>query len=80
VKVYGQNGNVDAIVAVKEGWLTATAWAAVEDEGQVMVATLNDAIKAKASWKPKAVEVPVVVVNAQTIKDFLQKHPDAGGK
>jgi ribose transport system substrate-binding protein len=79
VKVYGQNGNVDAIVAVKEGWMTATAWAAVEEEGKVMVQTIADAIKAGASWKPKAVEVPVVVVNAQTIGDFLKQHPDAAG-
>ncbi|HEY9592847.1 MAG TPA: sugar ABC transporter substrate-binding protein [Spirochaetia bacterium] len=79
VKVYGQNGNVDAIVAVKEGWMTATAWAAVEEEGRVMVETLTQAIKAGSSWTPKAVEVPVVVVNAQTIKDFLAKHPGADG-
>lgn len=79
VKVYGQNGNVDAIVAVKDGYMTATAWAAVEEEGRVMVQTINDAIKAGSSWTPKAVEVPVVVVNAQTIDQFLKDHPDAAG-
>jgi ribose transport system substrate-binding protein len=80
VKVYGQNGNVDAIVAVKDGWMTATAWAAVEEEGRVMVETLALAGTQKGSWKPKAVEVPVIVVNAETIKGFLQKYPEAGGK
>jgi len=80
VKVYGQNGNVDAIVAVKDGWMTATAWAAVEEEGRVMVETLDAAIKAGKDWKPKAVEVPVVVVNANTITEFLKQHPDAAGK
>jgi ribose transport system substrate-binding protein len=79
VKVYGQNGNVDAIVAVQEGWMTATSWAFVEEEGRVMVNTLNEALKAGASWTPKAVEVPVVVVNAQTITQFLKDHPDAAG-
>lgn len=79
VKVYGQNGNVDAIVAVQEGWMTATAWAFVEEEGKVMVNTLNEALKAGTSWTPKAVEVPVVVVNAQTIEQFLKDHPDAAG-
>jgi len=79
VKVYGQNGNVDAIVAVQEGWMTATAWASVEEEGRVMVDTINEAIKAGTSWTPKAVEVPVVVVNAQTIAQFLKDHPDAAG-
>ena len=79
VKVYGQNGNVDAIVAVKDGFMTATAWAAVEEEGRVMVQTINDAIAAGSSWTPKAVEVPVVVVNAETIEQFLKDHPDAAG-
>ena len=80
VKVYGQNGNVDAIVAVKDGTMTATAWASVEEEGRVMVNTINEAMKAGASWTPKAVEVPVIVVNAQTIDQFLKDHPDAAGK
>lgn len=80
VKVYGQNGNVDAIVAIEDGWMTATAWAAVEDEGRVMVETLNQAIKAKGSWTPKAVEVPVIVVNNQNVKDFVAKHPGTDGK
>lgn len=80
VKVYGQNGNIDAIVAVKEGWMTATAWAYVEEEGRVMVRTIDEAIKAGSSWTPKAVEVPVVVVNAQTIEQFLKDNPGADGE
>lgn len=77
VKVYGTNGNVDAIVAVQDGWMTATAWAAVEEEGRVLVETLNEAIQAGDSWEPKAVEVPVKVVNADTIEAFLAEHPEA---
>ncbi len=77
VKVYGTNGNVDAIVAVQDGWMTATAWAAVEEEGQVLVNTINEAIQAGAAWEPKAVEVPVKVVNAETIEAFLAEHPEA---
>jgi ribose transport system substrate-binding protein len=77
VKVYGTNGNVDAIVAIQEGWMTATAWANVEEEGRVMVETLDEAIKAGASWQPKAVEVPVELVNSQTITEFLKKYPQA---
>jgi len=80
VKVYGQNGNIDAIIAVKDGWMTATAWAPVEVEARVMVETLNEAIKAGDSWVPKAVEVPVIVVNADTIEGFLQDHPEADGE
>lgn len=77
VKVYGTNGNVDAIVAVQDGWMTATAWAAVEEEGRVLVETLNEAIQAGDAWEPKAVEVPVVVVNAETLEGFLAEHPEA---
>jgi ribose transport system substrate-binding protein len=77
VEVYGTNGNVDAIVAVQDGWMTATAWAAVEEEGRVLVETLNEAIAAGDGWEPKAVEVPVKVVNAETIEAFLAEHPEA---
>ncbi len=77
VKVYGTNGNVDAIVAVQDGWMTATAWAAVEDEGRVLVETIDEAIKAGDTWEAKAVEVPVKVVNKDTIKAFLAEHPEA---
>lgn len=80
VMVYGQNGNVDAIIAVQEGWMTATAWAPVEIEGRVMVETLKEAIAAGDSWEPKAVEVPVVVVNTESIDGFLQEHPEADGE
>ena len=80
VMVYGQNGNIDAIVAVKEGWMTATAWAPVEEEARVMVETLREAIDAGDDWEPKAVEVPVVVVNSETIDSFLEEHPEADGQ
>ena len=79
VKVYGQNGNVDAITAVKEGWMTATAWAPVEEEGKVMVNTLNTVLNSD-TWTPKAVEVPVIVVNENTIDQFLIDHPEADGE
>lgn len=77
VKVYGTNGNVDAIVAVQDGWMTATAWAAVEEEGRVLVETLVEAMAAGDSWEPRAVEVPVKVVNAETLEAFLAEHPEA---
>jgi ribose transport system substrate-binding protein len=80
VKVYGQNGNIDAIVAIEDGWLTATAWAPVEVEGRTMFDTLIQAIKAKGSWKPKAVEVPVIVVNTQNVNSFVKAHPGTDGK
>lgn len=80
VLVYGTNGNVDAILAVREGWMTATAWAYAEEEGRVMVQTLAEAIEAGDSWTPKAVEVPVILVNADTVEGFIADHPDAAGE
>lgn len=77
VKVYGQNGNVDAINAVKDGTMTATSYAQVEEEGKVMFQTLLDARQAGASWQPKAVEVPVIVVNNQGVEQFIKDHPEA---
>lgn len=77
VKVYGQNGNVDAINAVKDGTMTATSYAQVEEEGKVMFQTLLDARQAGASWQPKAVEVPVIVVNNQSVEQFIKDHPEA---
>ena len=77
IKYLAEDPNVDAIVAIQEGWMTATAWANVEEEGRVMVETLEEAIKAGDSWQPKAVEVPVELVNAETIGEFLKKYPQA---
>jgi ribose transport system substrate-binding protein len=80
VKVYGQNGNIDAIVAVESGWMTATAWEASEEEGKVLVDTLKEALEAGKSWTPKAAEVPAVVVSNQNVAEFIRQHPEAAGR
>ncbi len=78
VKVYGQNGNSDAINAVKSGNMTATNWQNSTEEGKQLVKTLAKAKAAGSKWKPKTVTVPGVVVDQSSIKTFLKKHPDAG--
>jgi ribose transport system substrate-binding protein len=80
VKVYGQNGGVDAIVAIEGGWMTATAWEASEEEGRVLLATLKEALEAGKSWTPKAVEVPAVLVTNDNIAAFIREHPEAAGR
>jgi ribose transport system substrate-binding protein len=80
VKVYGQNGNVDAVVAVETGWMTATAWEASEEEGKVLVDTLKEALEAGKAWKPKATEVAPVVVNTETVTEFIKQYPWAAGR
>jgi ribose transport system substrate-binding protein len=77
VTVYGVNGNAQAIENIKNGHMTATAWEDSYTEGYNMVKLLADIKKAGADWKPKAVEVPAVLITKDTVTDFLKQHPDA---
>lgn len=80
VKVYGINGNADAIVAVQDGWMSATAWQQSFEEGKLLVQTIQEAIEAGDSWEPKAVEIPAIVVTTDNVEQFLSEHPDAVGQ
>ena len=77
VKVYGVNGNAQALENIKNGHMTATAWQDSFTEGYNMIKLFKQIRDAGASWQPKAVEVPAVLVTKDTIDDFLAKHPDA---
>lgn len=77
VAVYGVNGNAQAIENIKNGHMTATAWEDSYTEGYDMVKLLADIKKAGADWKPKAVEVPAVLITKDTVGDFLKQHPEA---
>jgi ribose transport system substrate-binding protein len=77
VKVYGVNGNAQALEDIKKGLMTATAWQDSYTEGYNMIKLLPDIVKAGASWSPKAVEVPAVLVTAETIDKFSADHPAA---
>lgn len=79
VGVYGQNGNQDAINAVKSGSMTATNWQNSTEEGRRLVNTIDEAIKAGEDWKPKNVKVPGIVVDSDNIDKFLEEHPKAAG-
>lgn len=80
VKVYGINGNADAIVAVRDGFMTATAWQQSREEGKLLVQTIQKAIDAGDAWEPEAVEIPAIVVTAENVEQFLSDHPDAIGQ
>jgi ribose transport system substrate-binding protein len=80
VKVYGVNGNAQAIENIQNGHMTATAWEDSYTEGYQMVKLLKDIKAAGAGWTPKAVEVPAVLVTQDTIAQFIKDHPDATGK
>jgi len=77
VKVYGVNGNAQALENIKNGFMTATAWQDSYTEGLNMIKLLPDIQKAGASWQPKAVEVPAVLVTKETVEAFTGEHPDA---
>lgn len=77
VKVYGVNGNAQALENIKNGHMTATAWQDSFTEGYNMVKMLKEIKDAGDGWEPKAVEVPAVLVTQETVEAFLQEHPDA---
>lgn len=80
VKVYGINGNAQALENIQKGFMTATAWQDSFTEGYDMLGIIEEAMKAGAGWQPKAVEVPAVVVTRDTVEAFLKDHPDAIGQ
>jgi ribose transport system substrate-binding protein len=80
VKVYGVNGNAQAIENIKNGHMTATAWEDSYTEGYRMVKLLKDIKAAGAGWTPKAAEVPAVLITKDNVAQFLKEHPDAAGK
>ena len=80
VKVYGVNGNAQAIENIKDGYMTATAWEDSYTEGYQMVKLLSKIKAAGANWQPKAVEVPAVLVTEANVDAFIKAHPDALGK
>jgi ribose transport system substrate-binding protein len=77
VKVYGVNGNAQALENIKNGFMTATAWQDSYTEGYNMIKLLPEIQKAGADWQPKAVEVPAVLVTKETVEQFITEHPDA---
>ena len=79
VLTYGENGDPAAIAAVKDGSMTATEWEDGQAEGKTLVDGLADAITNKGSVQPKMVDVPGVLVDKETVADFIASHPTALG-
>ena len=74
VKSYGENGGPTAMSDILHGTLTATEWENQYLEGQQLVTQTVAAIKAGASWKPKQIEIPGVLVTKANIHAFLKQH------
>lgn len=77
VLVYGQNGNADAIKAIREGWMTATAWQDSYSEGIKMVEVLKEAIEKGDDWEPIAAEITAVLITKDNVEQFIKDHPEA---
>lgn len=77
VLVFGENGNADAIKAIQEGWMTATAWEDAAAEAAKTVDTLKQAIEAGDKWTPVAAEVAPIVVTKDNVDQFIKDHPEA---
>ncbi len=80
VKVYGINGNAQALENIQKGFMTATAWQDSFTEGYNMLGIIEEAIAAGEAWEPKAVEVTAVVVTRDNVEQFLKDHPEAIGQ
>ena len=77
VKVYGQNGQADAMNDIKSGTMTATDWENSSVEGVTLVDTINQITSAGSNWKPKTIDVPGILVDSSTLSEFTQQHPNA---
>ena len=80
MKVYGVNGNAQAIENIKNGHMTATSWQDSYTEGYQMVKMLKEIKSAGAGWTPKAAEVGASLITQANVAQFIKDHPDAVGK
>ncbi|HEY8588245.1 MAG TPA: sugar ABC transporter substrate-binding protein [Naasia sp.] len=77
VLTYGINGSSTAIKAVQDGSLTATVYEDGVLEGRTMFEETLAILEDGASGEPETIDVPGVLVTADTIEDFLTEHPEA---
>lgn len=80
VKVYGVNGNAQALENIRNGHMHGTAWQDSYTEGANMVKLIPKIIEAGANWQPHAEEVPAVLVTPETVNAFIEAHPESIGK
>lgn len=79
VKVYGQNGNPEAIIAVQDGIMTATIWEDSYMEGYALAAEYDVIREAGDAYEKGYKEYPGVLITAETVDAFIEAHPEAVG-
>lgn len=77
VKTYSINGSPQALQAVKNGTMTQIIWQDGYTEGKDLFDAADGSLKAGSSWQPKTIDVPGVLVDKNTIDQFLKDHPTA---
>lgn len=76
VKVYGENGNADALQSILDGTMTATAWQDGYSEGVAAIKAISDIKEQGDSYKKGANEYPAVVVTKDNVDAFVAEHPE----
>lgn len=76
VKVYGQNGNADALQAILDGTMTATSWQSGYDEGIAAMEAIHEILEKGEEFEKTEEVVPVVIVTADNIEKFIEEHPE----
>ena len=69
------NGSPQALQLVKDGDMTATVWQPAYEEGKQVFQAILDAKAAGASWTPKVITIPGIVVSADNVDQFMAEHP-----
>jgi ribose transport system substrate-binding protein len=77
VKVYGQNGNPEAIIAVKDGWMTATIWEDSYMEGYLLAKEFETIKEQGDAYVPGYKEYEGYLITAETVDAFMREHPEA---
>ncbi len=76
VKVYGQNGNADALNSIRDGFMTATSWEDCYGEGLAAIEAIEKILADKEGFEQGAYEMPAAVITADNIEDFIAEHPE----
>ena len=76
VKVYGQNGNADAIQAVIDGTMTATSWESGYDEARAAINAIAEILEKGEAYEQTDETIPVVVITAENVEEFVAEHPE----
>ena len=76
VKVYGQNGNADAIQAIRDGWMTATAWEDCYAEGIATVEAIDKILAEDDAYEKGAYEMEATIIAADNVEAIIEEHPE----